>query len=244
MYFADTSLIDEISTVAELSARPSIPFSNGGSFITGTNRAREAYFSARGTHSGREETKSKYAFARALALRSRAKTAALYVYTRPWAPVSRGACMTNSWRRLPLSEVTGHKVMTIVALRIPYTSSIPRFFVSLSPTARASLIYSVSFVLHASLSPSPLQFHSRPQLQLLYLLGNCSDVPWLLSISLSHFISSVPFVIRFTELSFNQGVDHSGETWKKNSEFSLRLNKSDNFEKFCLKFWNVFFYLL
>jgi len=143
-YFSDTLLIDGTSTIAAICRSTLFPNSE---FY---NRDKSSIFS-RKKNALRPRRNEKRIYIRACirtSITPRVKTAQL----RGCTSVSSGslhACMMNSLRRLLLSEVTGHKVMTATVLRIP------RFYSTLfAQFSHASI--SVSFVLYASLSSSSI----------------------------------------------------------------------------------------
>lgn len=113
-YFSDTLLIDGTSTIAAICRSTLFPNSE---FY---NRDKSSIFS-RKKNALRPRRNEKHIYIRACIRTSitlRVKTAQLHGCTS----VSSGslhACMMNSLRRLLLSEVTGHKVMTATVLRIP-----------------------------------------------------------------------------------------------------------------------------
>lgn len=141
------------------------------SFITGTNRARGAYFSARRTRSDRRRNE-KQIHIRACIRTSivlRVKTAQL----RGCTSVSSGslhACMMNSLRRLLLSEVTGHKVMTVAVLRIPQFYS--ALFAQFSHASFSRPIRALHFLV--------IVFNCTCSCCILLYAGNCSGILWLL----------------------------------------------------------------
>lgn len=164
IYFADTLLIDEISTQSP--SHPSVyrplyidPFTNEPGQIVHTRRS--IFARAERTHLGceRRDERSEYAIVQrednARELRQRL------------------ARVTNSLRGLPLSEVTGHKVMTCChPPGISYAAPSHAFcIIPLSLSLRASFPYAHSFLSMFPCHCFCAQFHLQ-----LCLSRNCPDI--------------------------------------------------------------------
>lgn len=126
---------------SQLSTPPLPSFSRIVSFITETNRAGRAYFSARAARF-RTTPGVKQICTRACTLRFLARLLARKDSVSSLANASvnsgsRHACVTNSPRRLLLSEVTEHKVMTAVVL----PNSIQQLCAALFPPQLSLSIY-------------------------------------------------------------------------------------------------------
>jgi len=145
-YCSDTLLIDEISTIAAICL--SILFQIV-SFITGTNRAWGAYFSARRTRFNRGKWKAnihsrvhshfdRIARKDSAASRMHVRKLGLTACMHAWWIVCAD-CYCRKW----------HEVMTVAVLRIPqfYSALFAQF---------SHANFSVSFVLYTSLSSSSI----------------------------------------------------------------------------------------